>query len=182
MGALILAGNGSGGISQAFRLPFLVSFVYFVPVFPNREINLVLVCAFSSVLLDLLFLYSVPTIQINLVLVCSFFYYYKGQSTDLALFHMFHTISWEFAASLRDLKPQFDAAGVKLIAIGVGTPDKAQILAEKVCLFFMLSLLFLFTSCLHSVFYSLFSFLNMLPLFTLCINTRSLIILFVCFL
>ena len=102
--------------------------------FPNREINLVLVCAFSSVLLDLLFLYSVPTIQINLVLVCSFFYYYKGQSTDLALFHMFHTISWEFAASLRDLKPQFDAAGVKLIAIGVGTPDKAQILAEKVCL------------------------------------------------
>lgn len=38
---------------------------------------------------------------------------------------------WEFAASLRDVKPKFDAAGVKLVAIGVGTPDKAAILAEK---------------------------------------------------
>ncbi|KAI5076709.1 hypothetical protein GOP47_0008774 [Adiantum capillus-veneris] len=42
-----------------------------------------------------------------------------------------NTPRWEFAASLRDAKPKFEAAGVQLIAIGVGTPDKAQILAEK---------------------------------------------------
>lgn len=30
------------------------------------------------------------------------------------------------------MKPRFDSAGVKLIAVGVGTPDKAQILADRV--------------------------------------------------
>lgn len=40
--------------------------------------------------------------------------------------------SWEFAAALRDSKPKFDAAGFKLITIGVGPPSKAQVLAEKV--------------------------------------------------
>lgn len=33
---------------------------------------------------------------------------------------------------LRDTKERFDSAGVKLIAVGVGTPDKARILAERV--------------------------------------------------
>lgn len=42
--------------------------------------------------------------------------------------------SWEFAAALRDAKPKFDAAGFKLITIGVGPPSKAQVLAEKVVL------------------------------------------------
>ena len=100
--------------------------------FPNREINSVLVCGFSSVVLDLPFLCSFPTTQINLVLVCPF----PTVRVNLLIWlsSTFSHYSWEFAASLRDLKPQFDAAGVKLIAIGVGTPDKAQILAEKVCL------------------------------------------------
>ncbi|XP_077233893.1 thioredoxin-like protein AAED1, chloroplastic isoform X2 [Tasmannia lanceolata] len=40
-------------------------------------------------------------------------------------------MSWELASTLKDLKPTFDLAGVKLIAIGVGTPDKARILAER---------------------------------------------------
>ena len=30
------------------------------------------------------------------------------------------------------MKPKFDSAGVKLIAIGVGTPKKARILAERI--------------------------------------------------
>lgn len=28
---------------------------------------------------------------------------------------------------------EFDSAGAKLIAIGVGTPEKARILADRVC-------------------------------------------------
>ncbi|KAK3416577.1 hypothetical protein EUGRSUZ_H02333 [Eucalyptus grandis] len=38
---------------------------------------------------------------------------------------------WEFASALKESKPKFDSAGVKLIAVGVGTPDKARILAER---------------------------------------------------
>ncbi|KAG8373827.1 hypothetical protein BUALT_Bualt11G0065700 [Buddleja alternifolia] len=38
---------------------------------------------------------------------------------------------WELASTLRDSKERFDSAGVKLIAVGVGTPNKAQILAER---------------------------------------------------
>lgn len=40
--------------------------------------------------------------------------------------------SWELATALKEAKPRFDAAGVKLIAVGVGTPDKARILATRV--------------------------------------------------
>ncbi|KAL7090155.1 hypothetical protein ACP275_12G023000 [Erythranthe tilingii] len=39
--------------------------------------------------------------------------------------------SWELALALRESKEKFDSAGVKLIAVGIGTPDRAQILAEK---------------------------------------------------
>lgn len=49
--------------------------------------------------------------------------------------------SWEFAAALRDSKPKFDAAGFKLITIGVGPPSKAQVLAEKVVFVLWLPLL-----------------------------------------
>ena len=38
---------------------------------------------------------------------------------------------WEFASTLKYVKPKFDSAGVKLIAIGVGTPEEARILAER---------------------------------------------------
>ncbi|KAK6128726.1 hypothetical protein DH2020_037534 [Rehmannia glutinosa] len=38
---------------------------------------------------------------------------------------------WELAATLKESKEKFDLAGVKLIAVGVGTPDKAQLLAER---------------------------------------------------
>lgn len=44
----------------------------------------------------------------------------------------FRYSSWELAASLKEAKEKFDSAGVKLIAVGVGTPDKAQLLAERV--------------------------------------------------
>jgi len=35
---------------------------------------------------------------------------------------------------LRDTKERFDSAGVKLIAVGVGTSAKARILADRVCI------------------------------------------------
>jgi len=41
---------------------------------------------------------------------------------------------WELAAVLRDTKERFDSAGVKLIAVGVGTSAKARILADRVCI------------------------------------------------
>jgi hypothetical protein len=44
------------------------------------------------------------------------------------------SISWELASALKESKARFDSAGVKLIAVGVGTPDKARILAERVFL------------------------------------------------
>lgn len=44
----------------------------------------------------------------------------------------FWYLSWELALALREAKEKFDSAGVKLIAVGVGTPDKAQLLAERV--------------------------------------------------
>ncbi|XP_073278247.1 thioredoxin-like protein AAED1, chloroplastic isoform X1 [Primulina huaijiensis] len=38
---------------------------------------------------------------------------------------------WELASALKESKERFDSAGVKLIAVGVGTPDKARLLAER---------------------------------------------------
>ncbi|MCO5549109.1 hypothetical protein L7F22_002575 [Adiantum nelumboides] len=55
----------------------------------------------------------------------------NGMAVVAFLRHFGCPMCWEFAASLRDVKPKLDAAGVKLVAIGVGTPDKARILAEK---------------------------------------------------
>ena len=44
--------------------------------------------------------------------------------------------SWELASSIKEAKERFDSAGVKLVAVGVGTPDKARILADRVCFLF----------------------------------------------
>ena len=44
-------------------------------------------------------------------------------------------LSWEFAADLKKVKDKFDAAGVKLIAVGVGSANKARMLGERVSLF-----------------------------------------------
>ncbi|KAG6492826.1 hypothetical protein ZIOFF_047793 [Zingiber officinale] len=38
---------------------------------------------------------------------------------------------WMFLLVLKESISKFDAAGVKLIAVGVGTPDKACMLAER---------------------------------------------------
>ncbi|TKY55592.1 Thioredoxin protein AAED1 [Spatholobus suberectus] len=38
---------------------------------------------------------------------------------------------WELASALKESKARFDSAGVKLIAVGVGSPSKARILAER---------------------------------------------------
>uniref|UniRef100_A0A453HAK8 Uncharacterized protein n=1 Tax=Aegilops tauschii subsp. strangulata TaxID=200361 RepID=A0A453HAK8_AEGTS len=38
--------------------------------------------------------------------------------------------SWELASDLKNSMPKFESAGAKLIAIGVGTSDKARILAD----------------------------------------------------
>jgi hypothetical protein len=43
-----------------------------------------------------------------------------------------HFCSWELASVLKDAMAEFDSAGAKLIAIGVGTPEKARILADRV--------------------------------------------------
>lgn len=60
--------------------------------------------------------------------------------------------SWELASALKESKPKFDAAGVKLIAVGVGTPNKARILAERVIHFS--SMLVHLTLFVRIIFYS----------------------------
>ncbi|KAK6923173.1 Pentatricopeptide repeat [Dillenia turbinata] len=40
--------------------------------------------------------------------------------------------SWELASALKEAKPKFDSAGVKLVAVSVSTPNKVHILAEQV--------------------------------------------------
>lgn len=49
-----------------------------------------------------------------------------------SLWIFFLYCSWELASALKEAKAKFDSANVKLIAIGVGGPEKAQILAERV--------------------------------------------------
>lgn len=54
------------------------------------------------------------------------------------VFLWLNCFSWELASVLREAKSKFESAGVKLIAIGVGTPDKGRILAERVIHFLSL--------------------------------------------
>ncbi|KAG8081546.1 hypothetical protein GUJ93_ZPchr0172g2971 [Zizania palustris] len=55
----------------------------------------------------------------------------EGMAVVALLRHFGCPCCWELASVLRDTKERFDLAGVKLIAVGVGTPDKARILAER---------------------------------------------------
>ncbi|KAF8675398.1 hypothetical protein HU200_047764 [Digitaria exilis] len=55
----------------------------------------------------------------------------EGMAVVALLRHFGCPCCWELASVLRDTKERFDSAGVKLIAIGVGTPAKARILAER---------------------------------------------------
>ncbi|KAG7539354.1 Peroxiredoxin-like 2A/B/C [Arabidopsis suecica] len=54
-----------------------------------------------------------------------------GIAAVVLLRHFGCVCCWELATALKEAKPRFDAAGVKLIAVGVGTPDKARILATR---------------------------------------------------
>ncbi|EOX91758.1 Thioredoxin superfamily protein, putative isoform 2 [Theobroma cacao] len=55
----------------------------------------------------------------------------EGIAVVALLRHFGCFCSWELASTLKEAMPKFDSAGVKLIAVGVGTPDKARILAER---------------------------------------------------
>ncbi|KAK3149469.1 hypothetical protein QOZ80_3AG0217780 [Eleusine coracana subsp. coracana] len=55
----------------------------------------------------------------------------EGMAVVALLRHFGCPCCWELASTLRDAKERFDSAGVKLIAVGVGGPDKARILAER---------------------------------------------------
>eukprot|EP00262_Sarcandra_glabra_P018210 TRINITY_DN646_c0_g1_i1.p1 TRINITY_DN646_c0_g1~~TRINITY_DN646_c0_g1_i1.p1 ORF type:complete len:213 (-),score=36.78 TRINITY_DN646_c0_g1_i1:193-831(-) len=55
----------------------------------------------------------------------------EGMAVVALLRHFGCPCCWELASMLKDSKPRFDSAGVKLIAVGVGTPNKARILAER---------------------------------------------------
>ncbi|XP_062011031.1 uncharacterized protein LOC133727468 isoform X3 [Rosa rugosa] len=56
----------------------------------------------------------------------------EGVAVVALLRHFGCPCSWELAATLKESKAKFDSAGVKLIAVGVGSPDKARVLAERV--------------------------------------------------
>uniref|UniRef100_A0ACD6A795 Uncharacterized protein n=2 Tax=Avena sativa TaxID=4498 RepID=A0ACD6A795_AVESA len=55
----------------------------------------------------------------------------EGMAVVALLRHFGCPCCWELALTLKETKERFDAAGVKLIAVGVGTPDKARILAAR---------------------------------------------------
>ncbi|KAI3462659.1 hypothetical protein Pfo_019322 [Paulownia fortunei] len=55
----------------------------------------------------------------------------EGMAVVALLRHFGCFCCWELASALKESKDKFDSAGVKLIAVGVGTPDKAQLLAER---------------------------------------------------
>ncbi|XP_068643740.1 thioredoxin-like protein AAED1, chloroplastic [Aristolochia californica] len=55
----------------------------------------------------------------------------EGMAVVALLRHFGCPCCWELATTLKELKPRFDSAGVKLIAVGVGAADKARILAER---------------------------------------------------
>ncbi|CAN6281551.1 unnamed protein product [Urochloa humidicola] len=55
----------------------------------------------------------------------------EGVAVVALLRHFGCFCCWELASVLKDSMAEFDSAGAKLIAIGVGTPDKARILADR---------------------------------------------------
>ncbi|KAB1998438.1 hypothetical protein ES319_D12G089500v1 [Gossypium barbadense] len=55
----------------------------------------------------------------------------QGIAVVALLRHFGCPCCWELALGLEEAKARFESAGVKLIAIGVGTPNKARLLAER---------------------------------------------------
>ncbi|XP_010559294.1 PREDICTED: prostamide/prostaglandin F synthase [Tarenaya hassleriana] len=55
----------------------------------------------------------------------------NGLAAVVLLRHFGCMCCWELASALKEVKPRFEQAGVKLIAVGVGTPDKARMLATR---------------------------------------------------
>lgn len=55
----------------------------------------------------------------------------EGIAVVALLRHFGCPCCWELASVLRDSKSRFDQAGAKVIVVGVGTADKARILAER---------------------------------------------------
>ncbi|KAJ4714681.1 thioredoxin-like protein AAED1, chloroplastic [Melia azedarach] len=55
----------------------------------------------------------------------------EGVAVVALLRHFGCPCCWELASALKESKARFDSAGVKLIVIGVGTPNKARMLAER---------------------------------------------------
>lgn len=55
----------------------------------------------------------------------------EGMAVVALLRHFGCPCCWELASNLKEYKDKFESAGVKLIAVGVGTPEKARLLAER---------------------------------------------------
>ncbi|XP_023519132.1 prostamide/prostaglandin F synthase [Cucurbita pepo subsp. pepo] len=55
----------------------------------------------------------------------------EGMAVVALLRHFGCFCCWELASTLKESKARFDSSGVKLIAVGIGTPNKARILAER---------------------------------------------------
>ncbi|KAI3839556.1 hypothetical protein MKX03_008502 [Papaver bracteatum] len=55
----------------------------------------------------------------------------EGVAVVALLRHFGCICCWELASTLKESKSRFDIAGVKLVAVGVGTPENARILAER---------------------------------------------------
>ncbi|XP_051117549.1 uncharacterized protein LOC127242167 [Andrographis paniculata] len=54
----------------------------------------------------------------------------EGVAVVALLRHFGCFCSWELALALKEVKEKLDSWGVKVVAVGVGTPDKAKLLAH----------------------------------------------------
>ncbi|XP_075090422.1 thioredoxin-like protein AAED1, chloroplastic [Nicotiana tabacum] len=55
----------------------------------------------------------------------------EGVAVVALLRHFGCPCCWELAKALKESRERFESAGVKLIAVGIGAPSKARILAER---------------------------------------------------
>lgn len=103
----------------------------------NRNINRVIVIPkaasstapdITNILADVtIFTASGDSVTFNQLLDQS----HQGIAVVALLRHFGCPCCWELALTLKESKERFEAAGVKLIAIGIGEPKKAQIFAQR---------------------------------------------------
>ncbi|XP_024963006.1 prostamide/prostaglandin F synthase [Cynara cardunculus var. scolymus] len=106
-------------------------------LYPNRNNRTVVVpkasstTTFSPEIADVLGEVNIFTASGDSVMFNELWDQSEGIAVVALLRHFGCPCCWELASTLKEYKARFESAGVKLIAIGIGEPKKARILAER---------------------------------------------------